>query len=329
MTIVLIKTRLEKSKFKKNRILLHSGSSGSIILEKFVRKLRMKNDTTTSWSTKGGNFQTSKKCKTTFILNKFFENKSIEWNLHVDSTPGLHRYDMILGRDVLSELGITLDFKGQTMTWDDSTIRMKDPESFPDLLDPINDFFWSKDLYETEALQEASARLPKILDAKYAPADLDEVVRTCGHLTEGEKRQLHALLSKYEHLFDGTLGTWRKEPYNTELKEGAKPYHSRPFPVPKVHERTLKVELDRLVKLGVLKRINNSEWATPMFIISKKDATVRFISDFCRLNKCFKCNPFLIPKIQGLLLKLEGFQHATSLDLNWGYYHIELMPFSE
>ena len=27
----------------------------------------------------------SKKCKTTFILKEFFENKSIEWNLHVDS----------------------------------------------------------------------------------------------------------------------------------------------------------------------------------------------------------------------------------------------------
>ena len=38
---------------------------------------------------------------------------------------------------------------------------------------------------------------------------------------------------------------------------------------------------------------------------------------------------FPIPKIQDLLLKLEGFQHAMSLDLNMGYYHIELMPFSK
>jgi hypothetical protein len=28
-------------------------------------------------------------------------------------------------------------------------------------------------------------------------------------------------------------------------------------------------------------------------------------------------------------LKLEGFQYATSLDLNMGYYHIELSPFSK
>ena len=176
-------------------------------------------------------------------------------------------------------------------------------------------------IFETEALQEASTCLQKILDPKYAPA-----IQACRHLTKDEKTQLHASLHKYKPLFDGTLGTWNNKPNNIELKEGAKPYHSRPFPVPKMHERTLKVELDRLIKLGVLKQISDSEWATPTFIISKKDATVRFISDFCELNKRIKCKPFPIPKIQDLLLKLEGFQHAMSLDLNMGYCHIELMP---
>ena len=140
----------------------------------------------------------------------------------------------------MSELGITLDFKDQTMTWDDSTINMKDPESLPDLVDPVNDSFWSNDLYETEALQEAPTHLQKILNVKYTPADLNAVVQACRHLTEDEKSQLHALHHKYEHLLDGTLGTWNNEPYNIELKEGAKPYHSRPFPVPKIHEHTLK-----------------------------------------------------------------------------------------
>ena len=205
---------------------------------------------------------------------------------------------MILGHDIMSKLGITLDFKDQTMTWDDSTINMKDPESLPDLLDPVNDFFWSNNLYETEALQEASTRLQKILDAKYAPADLNAVVQACRHVTEDEKSQLHALLHKYKHLFDGTLGTWNNKPYNIELKEGAKPYHSWPFPVPKIHEHTLKVELDRLVKLGVLKQINDSNWAAPAFIILKKDATVRFISDFRVLNNASNVNLFQFQKFK-------------------------------
>ena len=51
--------------------------------------------------------------------------------------------------------------------------------------------------------------------------------------------------------------------------------------------------------------------------------------DFCELNKWIKRKPFPLPKIQDLLLQLEGFQYATSLDLNMGYYHIELSPFSK
>ena len=65
------------------------------------------------------------------------------------------------------------------------------------------------------------------------------------------------------------------------------------------------------------------------FYYFKKGCNHIFISDFHELNNCIKCKTFPIPKIQDLLLKLEGFQHATSLDLNMGYYHIELTPFSK
>jgi hypothetical protein len=87
---------------------------------------------------------------------------------------------------------------------------------------------------------------------------------------------------------------------------------------------TLKKELDRLVSVGVLKRVNCSEWGPPTFIIAKKDGTVQFISDFRELNKRVKRNPFRIPKIQDLLLRLEGFTYGALLDLNMGYYHIKL-----
>ena len=87
---------------------------------------------------------------------------------------------------------------------------------------------------------------------------------------------------------------------------------------------TLKSEVERLVKLGVLKRVNRSQWAAPTFIIPKKDGTVRFISDFRELNKRIRRKPYPIPNIQDMLLNLENFQYATSLDLNMGYYHLEL-----
>ena len=84
------------------------------------------------------------------------------------------------------------------------------------------------------------------------------------------------------------------------------------------------MEVERLVRAEVLRKINHSEWAAPTFIIPKKDMIVRFISDFRKLNERIKRKPYPIPKISDLLLKLEGFQYSTLLDLNMGYYHIQL-----
>ena len=42
----------------------------------------------------------------------------------------------------------------------------------------------------------------------------------------------------------------------------------------KIHEATLKIELECLTKAGVLKKVNQSESAAPTFLIPKKDAMV-------------------------------------------------------
>ena len=82
------------------------------------------------------------------------------------------------------------------------------------------------------------------------------------------------------------------------IQNHAKPYHAKPIPILIIHELTLKKEVDDLIKIEVLKKINNSQWAAPTFIIPKKNNTVRFISDFRELNKRIKRKPFPIPKIQ-------------------------------
>jgi hypothetical protein len=74
---------------------------------------------------------------------------------------------------------------------------------------------------ESQALNEASLHL-KILDAKYEPANIDKIVWECEYLTVDKQMQLLSLLYKYEHLSDGSLGIWHNEPYNIELKSGAK-----------------------------------------------------------------------------------------------------------
>jgi hypothetical protein len=88
--------------------------------------------------------------------------------------------------------------------------------------------------------------------------------------------------------------------------------------VPKIYHDTLKHEKERLVKLGVFKRCSDSEWAAPTFIIPNKNVTVRFISDFRKLNEMLKRMPYPIPKIAQMLQELKkvclcnffGFEHG-------------------
>ena len=59
---------------------------------------------------------------------------------------------------------------------------------------------------------------------------------------------------------------------------------------------------------------------------TKKDQTVRFLSEFREVNKRIVRKPFPLPKISTVLQELEGFTFATALDLNMGYYTIRLDP---
>ncbi len=64
------------------------------------------------------------------------------------------------------------------------------------------------------------------LDANYKRVDLQSVVKDkCKHLTTDQKKKLLQLLTKYESLFDGTLGDWKTKLVSFQLKAGASPYH--------------------------------------------------------------------------------------------------------
>jgi hypothetical protein len=134
---------------------------------------------------------------------------------------------------------------------------------------------------EPQSTQDATKRVTRILDAKYKKADLQLIVRdNCKHLSTDQKKKLLQLLTKYESLFDSTLGDWKTKPVSFQLMEGVLPYHGRAFTVPKVHKETIIKEVERMCQLGVLERQPASEWALPSFIIPKKDKTVRFLVIF-------------------------------------------------
>lgn len=237
------------------------------------------------------------------------------------------RYDIIIGRDLMSELRMRLDFDEHVVTWKEVgqyPMRPKyDVQSHRTKSD-LRDALWLDMRIMNDAANDEDLFATEILDAKYAKADLEQVVRQCSHLSFDKQSQLLALLRKHQKLFDNKL---RKYPYakvHLELEEGAKPVHKRHYPVPRIHQTTFKKELDRLESLGILERTGPSEWAAPTFITPKKDGTVRWVSDFRGLNKLLKRKQYPLPKIADILSRRSRYKFFTKLDVSMEYYTFEL-----
>jgi hypothetical protein len=172
----------------------------------------------------------------------------------------------------MKKYGIILDFKDKMITIDEVKLPMQNIYYLQGSSTLCALRLNQSLAMEPQSTQDATKHVTRILDAKYQKADLQSIVRdTCKHLSADQQKMLLQLLQKYESLFDGTLGDWKTKPVSFQLKEGVSLYHGQAFPVPKVHKDTIMKEVERLCQLGVLERQPASEWASPTFIIPKKD----------------------------------------------------------
>ena len=130
---------------------------------------------------------------------------------------------------------------------------------------------------EPVSTRESTERLAKILDIIYAKADLEHVATESTQLNSEERNKLLSLIRDFEDLFDGTLVNWDTDPVELELNPDSKMFNCKYYLVRRTNKKTFLKELKRLVKIEVLNMVQQSQYGTPVFIISKKEGTVRFI----------------------------------------------------
>jgi hypothetical protein len=95
----------------------------------------------------------------------------------------------------------------------------------------------------------------KILDAKYEKADLLAIIReNFSHLTASDREKLLSVLLEFKSTFNCTLGDRKLPSVSFGIKEGMKPNHGRPHPIPHKHKAVLIREIKRLCDIGVCTR---------------------------------------------------------------------------
>ena len=121
---------------------------------------------------------------------------------------------MIIGRDLMVQLGLTDDFNRQVLQCDGATVHLKEPRNLIGRSDltkrEMRDVVMQ--IAEPASTREATERMVKILDSTYAKADLNQVANNPSHLNSEERTLLLSLIKDFEELFDGTSGDWATEP---------------------------------------------------------------------------------------------------------------------
>ncbi|UYV77254.1 K02A2.6-like [Cordylochernes scorpioides] len=103
------------------------------------------------------------------------------------------------------------------------------------------------------------------------------------------------------------------------------PISCRPYRRPLAEYDEIKRQVEELIKKGLI-RESQSPWAFPVVLVSKKDGSQRMCIDYRKLNAITIDDKQPLPYIQDMFDRLHNAKYFTTLDIAWGYWHVEIHP---
>ncbi len=68
----------------------------------------------------------------------------------------------------------------------------------------------------------------------------------------------------------------------------------------------------------------HSSWASAVVLVTKKDGTTRFCTDYSKLNDATQKDAYPLHRIDDTLHALRGSTYLNTLDLYSGYWQVEM-----
>ena len=143
--------------------------------------------------------------------------------------------------------------------------------------------------------------------------------------TQDTQKKLERLIDDYSEVFKDEIGTFKSAKAKLALKEGSQPKFFKARPVPYAMKPKVEVELKRLEKEGILRKVKFSDWATPIVPVAKSNGTVRICGDYkTTVNPQLQTEEYPLPRIDDIFAKLAGGQKFTKIDLRQAYHQMEV-----
>ncbi len=122
------------------------------------------------------------------------------------------------------------------------------------------------------------------------------------------------------------LGVTHCTEHHMKLKLGLNPVYINAYKLPHSQGQLVEELIKDMMGQGVIQE-SNSPWNSPLFLVLKKNGTLRSTIDFRRLNEVTVDDHYPLPVLRDLLMCLgRGNKVFSSLDLLSGYWQLPMAP---
>lgn len=134
---------------------------------------------------------------------------------------------------------------------------------------------------------------------------------------------VHSTVGQYSEVFNG-FGALPYT-YEIQLKRDATPVVHAPRRVPTPLRDKLKKELDRMVSMGVIKKVEApTEWVNSMVVVKKPNGDLRVCMDPKDLNVNIKREHYQLPTRDEIISEMTNAKFFSKLDASQGFWQIKL-----
>jgi len=132
-----------------------------------------------------------------------------------------------------------------------------------------------------------------------------------------------SMMKKHSAMWSGKIGEITATEHGINLKPESVPTRQLPYRAGHKSRELISEQVERMRQADVIEPAQ-SEWASPVFVVTNKDGSPRFCVDYRKLNAVTIRDSYPIPRMDDCIDSLGTAKIFTTLDCNSGYWQIPI-----
>ena len=151
---------------------------------------------------------------------------------------------------------------------------------------------------------------------------LENLEEKLNHLSDQERVGLSKLMRKFPGLFSDIPRKTNDIQHDVELTKD-QPIKQHPYRVNPRKKEIIRKEIKYMLENGIIEP-SQSPWALPCVLVNKPDGSVRFCTDYRKLNDITKADSYPIPRMEDCIDRIGKARFITKCDLLKEYWSVPL-----